>query len=245
MSIRSRSRDIRARPQHQQSPHVEIDVIEISDDDDGSEEIRANTGASCKNKRNNAANPPVSLSHIATPQAVPSQPSSKAGNIVRDISSTKADGLSSHPAVKALTDSTNTGTSVQVVASARPATPMDVDAPPPPPTQTTNSAESINVYLALVLEVVPDVEPQFARDLIEGLIARDAENIGEQALHRLFEDANYPKVAKSKGKRKRTDDADEPDAKRVEKAVRIDYASTDRPFSGGAHYKTMALVGLI
>ena len=216
-----------------------IVITDSSDEDVGTDDVRVKSAASRRNKgkaadKNEPIPPFLHTNHNGSrtivPRAGPSHSISAAAKEIPALGVVKP-GASA----EALADTTN---KVAATMSTPAATPMDVDPP-----STAKPTESLDHHLTHVLEVVPDVDPQFASELVAKFIAQGSENIVELTLHQLLEDANYPKVSKNKGKRKRTDD-DESLAEQPEKTTRIDYASKERPFKGGAHYKDMALVCL-
>ncbi|TRM63521.1 hypothetical protein BD626DRAFT_494567 [Schizophyllum amplum] len=113
-------------------------------------------------------------------------------------------------------------------------TPEPDHAPPPP-----DPAELKNAYVAQVLDIIPDVQPEHVHALAEQYYAQYKEQTLETILHVLFEDKNYPKVDR-KGKRKRTE-ADEEAERRGKKAKETDFLSIDRPLPQGPHYYELAL----
>ncbi|KAJ8487522.1 hypothetical protein ONZ45_g14302 [Pleurotus djamor] len=96
------------------------------------------------------------------------------------------------------------------------------------------SADSVIVHdtsdiLVQVLEVVPDVQVAYAQQLIEENKAIEA------VLNALFENPTYPKIEKSKGKRK----AEEPLGTGTERGVpkpKVDYTGVERPIPTGSYY---------
>jgi E3 ubiquitin-protein ligase RNF216 len=99
-------------------------------------------------------------------------------------------------------------------------------------------------YVARVLEIVPDVKPEYAMELVQSCHERFGDGVMEPVLHALFENNSYPKIetgkGKGKGKRKREDD--EPSGR--EKTLKLDYGSKDRMAPGGPNYKPLALASL-
>lgn len=86
--------------------------------------------------------------------------------------------------------------------------------------------------LRQVLEVVPDVQPEYAQELLT-----ESKTV-EATLNALFENPAYPKVDR-KGKRK----AEDPMGKeRGQPKPKIDYSTTERPTLGGPYYYELALV---
>lgn len=95
--------------------------------------------------------------------------------------------------------------------------------------------------LAQVLEIVPDVEPNYAQELIAKNLPTFGDKVVETVLHTLFEDAGYPKAEK---KRKAASGSGSGGsvAKKARVGGEVDYASTDRPFAGGPDYAELAIV---
>lgn len=100
-------------------------------------------------------------------------------------------------------------------------------------------------HLALVLEFIPDVSPQYALELIEKHRPVYGDQVGEWVVQSLFEDSSHPKAEKGvagerKGKRKASeleDAVEEPPSK-----VKVDFTSVNRPKPTGKNYRKMALV---
>src|SRR6267154_5131810 len=122
--------------------------------------------------------------------------------------------------------------------------------PPPPPLEPlpqpshpleppAAAADPSDIYVARVLEIVPDVEPAYVLGLVQQFL-HHPNAVLELVLHSLFENLNYPKVDR-KGKRKRTED-DEEGSVRGQPVPKIDYGATDREYKGGIHYPELALV---
>jgi len=100
-------------------------------------------------------------------------------------------------------------------------------------------------HLALILEVIPDVLPSHAMELIENLYPTYEDQVAEKILQGLFDDPAYPKVENGvagKGKAKRKAAEMEDVLERPPSRVRIDFASVDRPKPAGKNYRTLALV---
>ena len=98
-------------------------------------------------------------------------------------------------------------------------------------------------HLALVLEIIPDVAPTHAMELIERLYPTHKGRVAETVVQRLFDDPSYPKGEDGvvgKGKRKASELEDVPE--RPPSRVKIDFARVDRPKPAGRDYKTLALV---
>ncbi|KAK0443954.1 uncharacterized protein EV420DRAFT_1017265 [Desarmillaria tabescens] len=94
--------------------------------------------------------------------------------------------------------------------------------------------------LAQVLEIVPDVEPNYAQELIAKNLPTFGDKVVETVLHSLFEDTSYPKAEK---KRKAASGSGSSGsvAKKARGSAEVDYASTDRPFTGGPNYAELAI----
>ncbi|GLB44121.1 putative in Between Ring fingers [Lyophyllum shimeji] len=103
-----------------------------------------------------------------------------------------------------------------------------------------------STVMARVLEIVPDVEPDWLLALVTKHMLehpdQDVPTVVEHVLHALLEDPKYPKVDRlGKGKRKQT--AEEADAEAgPAKKLKIDYKDKNRPVAHrGAHYADLAL----
>lgn len=115
----------------------------------------------------------------------------------------------------------------------------------PSGTKTTAGSSSTRTndfsqYLAQVLEIVPDVDPEHALALLKSHHESRGSNAVEPVLHALFEDNSYPKVNKDKGKRKREED----EANERAKSRKIDYGDKNRAPPKGPNYRTLAIVCL-
>ena len=114
----------------------------------------------------------------------------------------------------------------------------------PQPTQGPDTDPYSN-YLALVLEVVPNVLPKHAAKLIETRHPTYKDQVVERVLQDLFDDPSYPKVespAERKWKAKRKASEMEDVSEKPPSRVKIDFASVDRPKPTGRNYKKLALV---
>ncbi|KAF5356819.1 hypothetical protein D9756_006828 [Leucocoprinus leucothites] len=126
--------------------------------------------------------------------------------------------------------------------------------PVPPPPLLESPEEMASRYVAQVLEIVPDVDPEHCASLVE-----DHKHLGEGAveriLHILLEDPGYPRIKKGngldKGKRKADgpgEDRERPNKKQKGslkgKAADEDdglWLNVERPFIGGIDYHDLAL----
>ena len=91
-----------------------------------------------------------------------------------------------------------------------------------------------------VLQIIPDVLPDFAAELVQKQSMVSTVNILETVLHAIFETPDYPKLDR-KGKRKATEPEELTISKKAKKDS-IDYGSKDRPYNGGPNYMGLALV---
>ncbi|KAG6856665.1 hypothetical protein H0H87_002042 [Tephrocybe sp. NHM501043] len=116
--------------------------------------------------------------------------------------------------------------------------------------EATPAADPHSMMTARVLEIIPDVEPEYLLALITQNTTAHPEHpvstIVELILHALFEDPKYPKVDRyGKGKRK----ADDMDGnaegsisdEREKKKQKTDYKDVEREFRGGLGYGDAAL----
>ncbi|RDB23527.1 hypothetical protein Hypma_009216 [Hypsizygus marmoreus] len=99
-----------------------------------------------------------------------------------------------------------------------------------------------SAYVAQILEIVPDVEPDYLLAQIVKLTPDHQGAVVEHILHNLLEDQTYPKaVRKGKGKRREVEVSEEVGVASPPKRPKIDYASKSRPRRGGVHYVELAL----
>jgi TRIAD3 protein (E3 ubiquitin-protein ligase RNF216) len=107
----------------------------------------------------------------------------------------------------------------------------------PPPVPVADPTDS---YVARVLEIIPDAQPEHVLSLVHKHIQSYGEQTVERILHIFFEDPTYPKVDK-KGKRKRVED-EMGHEERGKSKLKVDYGSKDREYKGGPFYTDIALV---
>lgn len=114
--------------------------------------------------------------------------------------------------------------------------------PSEPATEEEAQRPSLDEYIAQVLEIIPDVEPDYARKLVERHHSTYKGQIVGQVIHMLFENPDYPKVDhKGKAKRKREEEPAQPvEAKNAKQ--KIDYGNKDRQVNVGLGYPLQALV---
>ena len=99
---------------------------------------------------------------------------------------------------------------------------------------------AFDVYVAHVLEIIPDVLPAHVLTLIERHYPQFKDRVVEPVLHALFENPDYPKVdARGEGKRKRDGEDGRP-ARAIK--PKLDYGDKTRRREGGLLYPTLALV---
>jgi TRIAD3 protein (E3 ubiquitin-protein ligase RNF216) len=143
------------------------------------------------------------------------------------------------------------------VALPDPAFPAPVDPLAPPDPEPVAgpipSADPPTQALARILEVVPNIDPEFLYPLIATHLPTfgdDPTRTVEYILGVIFEMGDkVPKIkGNSKGKRKSEGnrgegkEQDANDDERKEKRVKVDWASADRPFRGTEKYLDLALV---
>ncbi|KAJ2923809.1 hypothetical protein H1R20_g13283, partial [Candolleomyces eurysporus] len=141
---------------------------------------------------------------------------------------------------------------VNAAPRAGPAHPIDVDAEVDQHPQEPEDPRTKPV--ARILEIIPDVDPDHLLALVEEhLPTYGPSQIVEFIVSHLFEHPGYPKVVKGKGKEraegsgggtKRKSDVGVEGAGNKAKRPRIDYATTERDFTGGDDYTPLALDAL-
>ena len=160
------------------------------------------------------------------------------------------------PPAHIVPESPNASTPRIVTSTARtsPARKLSPPASLPPPSPVRSPEEIMSRYVAQVLEIVPDVDP----DHCVGLVADHQhlnESTVERILHILFEDPDYPRAKRSNyddnGKRK-TDGSND---NRPNKRAKVDrknnagneddglWMNMKRPVVGGMDYHSLAIVG--
>ncbi|KAJ7097846.1 hypothetical protein B0H15DRAFT_773241 [Mycena belliarum] len=104
--------------------------------------------------------------------------------------------------------------------------------PSPPP-------DPIPDFVAQVLEIIPDVEPDYLLSLVRKHYPHSGDQVVEPVLHALFENPAYPKIGKN-GKRKRVEEDVQGDLRGKPK-TKLDYGNKDREYKGGVHYPDLSL----
>ncbi|RXW25103.1 hypothetical protein EST38_g771 [Candolleomyces aberdarensis] len=134
------------------------------------------------------------------------------------------------------------------------ANPIDVDAEVDQHPQEPEVEEDPRTKpVARILEIIPDVDPDHLLALVEEhLPTYGPSQIVEFIVSYLFEHPGYPKVVRGKGKEraegsggtKRKSDVGVESGGKKAKRPRIDYATTERDFTGGDDYTPLALDAL-
>ena len=107
------------------------------------------------------------------------------------------------------------------------------------------NADPHSGHLALILEVIPDVQPKHAMGLIEMRHPIYKDQVVERVLQDLFDDPSYPRVdadAAEKWKAKRKASEMEDVLEKPPSRVKIDFANVDRPKPTGKYYRKLTLV---
>ncbi|KAH9481344.1 E3 ubiquitin-protein ligase RNF216 [Psilocybe cubensis] len=94
--------------------------------------------------------------------------------------------------------------------------------------------------IAQVLEIMPDVDPDYLRGLVETHLPNFGAQTTEHILGLLFENGGYPRVDRSKGKRKATVHHD---SENPQKKMKVDYASKERNVNSPVYHE-FALIHL-
>jgi len=145
--------------------------------------------------------------------------------------------------------------SIPVTAALEPSSTEELPppAPLPPPSPAQSPEDTMSRYIAQVLEIVPDIDP----DHCAGLVAAHQhlnESTVEYILHILFEDPNYPRAKKTNcaDNRKRKTDGSSDD--RLNKRPKVNgkkkvaneddglWMNMERSVVGGSDYHSLALV---
>ncbi|KAJ4488145.1 hypothetical protein J3R30DRAFT_3433416 [Lentinula aciculospora] len=105
--------------------------------------------------------------------------------------------------------------------------------------QDTQSA-----MLAQVLELVPDVQPEYAEELIAQHSATRPGEVLEAVINALFQNPTYPKIGR-KGKRKSTDERHDEGRNKRHRLDEPGYSHLDRVYKGGVHYPDLSIEHLM
>ncbi|KAG6878056.1 hypothetical protein C0993_000379 [Termitomyces sp. T159_Od127] len=210
-----------------------VPVIELSDSDD--EQPANGVRGCCKPVLNAVAGP----SSRRRPQRLGS--SSSVQNIPKKMIPSRAAPLFLP------SDEENEPPTAQPPRTLTPAPfPFTPEADPPPtppaPPQPVPDPDPHSTVTARVLEIVPDVDPDYLLAIVTKHILNHPDQstdlVIEYILHALFEDTRYPKVDRNKKGKRKQSEQDEPV---LSKKSKIDYTDKDRPFKGGEHYTNLAL----
>ncbi|KAJ3937045.1 MAG: hypothetical protein NXY57DRAFT_982937 [Lentinula lateritia] len=98
--------------------------------------------------------------------------------------------------------------------------------------------------LSQVLELVPDVQPEYAEELILQHSTTRQGEVLEAVIHALFENSAYPKIDK-KGKRKSTEQHHDEGGHKKPRFDEPDYSRLDREYKGGVHYSDLSIEHLM
>ncbi|KAF8831462.1 hypothetical protein HHX47_DHR1000431 [Lentinula edodes] len=98
--------------------------------------------------------------------------------------------------------------------------------------------------LSQVLELVPDVQPEYAEELILQHSTTRQGEVLEAVIHALFENPAYPKIDK-KGKRKSTEQHHDEGGHKKPRLDEPDYSRLDREYKGGVHYSDLSIEHLM
>ncbi|KAJ3781897.1 hypothetical protein GGU11DRAFT_221731 [Lentinula aff. detonsa] len=98
--------------------------------------------------------------------------------------------------------------------------------------------------LAQVLELVPDVQPEYAEELIARHLATRQGEVLEAVVHALFENPTYPKIDK-KGKRKAAEPPHDEDQHKRSRLDQPNYDQVDRVYGGGVDYPDLSIEQLM
>jgi len=116
---------------------------------------------------------------------------------------------------------------------------------PEPQTAQDPDTDPYSAYLALVLEVIPDVLPKYATELIDMHHPAYGDQVVERVLQVLFDDPYYPineNGATGKWKAKRKASEMEDVLAGPPSRVKVDFASVDRLKPTGKNYPKLSLV---
>ncbi|KAJ3717653.1 hypothetical protein DFJ43DRAFT_789592 [Lentinula guzmanii] len=98
--------------------------------------------------------------------------------------------------------------------------------------------------LAQVLELVPDVQLDYAEELIARHLATRQGEVLEAVVHALFENPTYPKIDK-KGKRKAAEPPHDEDQHKRSRLDQPNYDQVDREYGGGVDYPDLSIEQLM
>ncbi|KDQ54307.1 hypothetical protein JAAARDRAFT_38467 [Jaapia argillacea MUCL 33604] len=198
-----------------------------------------------------ASGPLAGVSRTATPAAGPS----RIGAIPGSSNSKSPSKPRPFPLFLPESDDERDGWKAPGPSAVRPQTPPLIRAPSPPNAQQQIPVsppaqlepeidpDPLSHPLALILEIIPDVQPTHVLTLLEQYFPTHPDNLVEHILHLLFENPDYPKVdTKGKGKRVRIDAEEEAAGEGSSpKKPRVDFGSKDRQRNAGINYPILAM----
>ncbi|KDR78857.1 hypothetical protein GALMADRAFT_224109 [Galerina marginata CBS 339.88] len=139
---------------------------------------------------------------------------------------------------------------VPAAAPAPAPVPVPLVVEPDPEPEPEPEQDPTSHTIARILEIIPDVEPEYLLGLVQTHLPNFAGQTVEHVLGILFEDGGYPRADPRKKGKKRASEAADPAAEgpnvdeRPAKKAKVDYASVERLFEGGPRYNDLALVQL-
>jgi hypothetical protein len=114
---------------------------------------------------------------------------------------------------------------------------------PPPLPAPTEEVDPLQVVLAQILEIVPDVHPDHALSLITQYHPQYQHEVVQPVLHLLFENPDYPKADRN-GKRKIEDPGPGMERDSQRRKLEADWVKNHREGSRGRDYADLAVVRL-
>lgn len=122
--------------------------------------------------------------------------------------------------------------------------PVDPDPQPHSTPQPEPEVDPLEACSSQVLDVVPDVCPEFLATSIAKQIALSPDSLVERVLHSLFEDPSYPRIDPRKRKLKELQDIrdGESNVHGDKKRAKVDYLDEHREFTASPMYFRLALV---
>lgn len=109
-------------------------------------------------------------------------------------------------------------------------------------TDMIDDVDSVSDCVSRVLEIIPDVEPDYLVELVTDSILTYGAGTVEHVLHTMFDDPKFPKVRKT-GKGKEDFDINaEQDSPKEKVNCGLNYGDHNRPFMGGPNYAELTIV---
>lgn len=216
--------------------NITEDVIELTDSDNDDHTRSKKPPRSTQLGPSRSRNQLLPLASAST-ENMPSsnQRSSKPGKSERDEENNPPPRTSDPPPVRQ-----DFAVEIEDVSMGQ-VTVEDLFQPEPESQAMETEQDTPSKMLAQVLEVVPDVQPDHAVELLSQQPNASPDEVVQAVIHALFE-APYPKVDR-KGKRKAVDEnAGQHKRARLDES---DYAKLDRPYTGGVYYSDLSMVSLL